>query len=75
MNILQNNETFFRKEMEVPLQKKSVRRLHHPDRINNKFPVAELYSKFRESRSNYKMIKRVVNSLLLSNLNQRNLKI
>jgi len=38
MNILQNNETFIRKEMKVPLQRNSVRRLHHPDRINNRFP-------------------------------------
>lgn len=39
------------------------------------FPVAEVYSRFRENRSNYKKIKRVVNSLLLSNLKQTNLKI
>jgi hypothetical protein len=38
MNILQNNETFIRKEMKVPLQRGSVRHLHHPDRINNRFP-------------------------------------
>jgi len=36
------------------------------------FPVAGVYSKFRENRSNYKNTKRLVNSIIISNLKQTN---
>ena len=65
-----NNEKFIRKEMKVVYRKSRLGVYIILTELAMIFPVTVVYSKFRENRSNYKKIGRVVNSLLLSNLKQ-----